>query len=219
MKKILITIVMIAMMVGATGAAEATIVTLQPLDGKDAEVASGGFASTNFGGDTDLTTNWGGSIDNKGLVEFDLSSIMGAIINNATLGIHHASNAVPGASFGIYRITQSWTESVVTWNARPTTVASPDSILNIADSAAFVWRYWDITSLAQSWTSGANSNYGMMLSRIDQANPVAYFTSSDSTDLYAPKLTIDYSESVVPEPASMVLVGLGLIGFLKRRKV
>ncbi|VAV85754.1 hypothetical protein MNBD_DELTA01-136 [hydrothermal vent metagenome] len=202
----------------------ATLVTLQPgpADGKDAHIAASD-PTTNFGTLDVLTVNWGAGNADKGLLEFDLTSLAGVNIIDATLSLYHLVNRDGDATFGLFRNTTAWDEMTVTWDSAPAYDAAPASLLNITDTNSGVWRDWDVTALVQGWTSGTYDNYGMTLSRVDQSNSHIYFTSSDrysSTSSLVPVLTINYNTSVVPEPSTYLLLGSGLAGlaFWRRRQ-
>ncbi len=201
----------------------ALTVTLQPgPEGKDAHIRAND-PSDNFGDYSDLTVNWGDSSPDKGLLEFDLSSVAGLNVTGATLSLYHRSNGGNGATFDLFRNTSAWDESTVTWDTAPAYDSLASSSLSIADGSIGVWRDWDVTALVQGWLIGAYDNYGMTLSRIDQPNSYIYFFSSDYIDTsYAPKLTIDYDLGVVvPEPSTYLLLGSGIAGLAlwrRRRK-
>ncbi len=198
----------------------ALTVTLQPgIEGKDAHLRANSPLD-NFGGYVDLTVNWADQSPDKGLLEFDLSSVAGVTVTGATLSLYHSSNGGNGATFDLFRNTSAWDEGTVTWDTAPTYDPVAASSLNIADGFTSVWRDWDVTALVQGWITGTNDNYGMTISRIDQPNSVVYFASSDYTIGYGPKLTINYEANVVPEPSTYLLLGSGIaaLAFWRRRQ-
>jgi len=210
--------------------AEALVLDLQPANGKDAQLR-GLSPDGNYGGYGDLLTNFGGGKPNNGIFEFDLSPLDGAMINSATISLYHEANNVPGSSFGLFQVMGPWEENTVTWNNRPAIGAAPASTLDINDGTRRIWRDWDVSDLVQGWASADYDNNGVLLKRLDQEAPIAYFLSSDHSGSYGPKIYVDYDfedeeepgdmdPAAIPEPATMLLFGIGAAGaFLRRRKV
>jgi len=189
----------IAVAYGAT--TQAAVLTLQPDDGKDAQVANGGQADSNFGSYDNLITNWGGNLRSIGLVEFDLSALpAGASIVSATLSLFHSSNACPDCRYDVFRVTSAWEESTVTFNSAPTFDSTAAASLIIGDGSSNVFRDWDVTSLVAAWASGAFANHGLWVEEIPvQGDAIAYFDSSDSSAGLEPRLTIEYADASTGE--------------------
>jgi len=117
----------------------------------------------------------------------------GAIITSATLKVN-CTNL--GNIMKLYRLTEDWVESQVTWNNRssgtPWTGAGAQGGSNAGvaingDCTALGWRTIDVTQFAQEWSSGA-PNYGIVL--IDSGSDGIDFDSSESAN--PPLLTITY---------------------------
>ncbi len=220
MKKKLVFLVMIGLFsLAFVQPSSALTVTLQPgPEGKDAHIRES-YSTTNYGGFTDLTVNWGDSSPDKGLLEFDLSSVSGLNVTGATLSLYHTVNTGNGATFDLFRNTSAWVEDTVTWDTAPSYDPLAASSMTIADSTQSIWRDWDVTALVQGWLTGTFDNFGVTLARFDQPNSVVYFASSDNLD-YAPQLIINYEANVVPEPSTYLLLGSGIAGlaFWRRRR-
>lgn len=157
--------------------------------------------------------NWAGGERSIGLVEFDLSGIpTGATVTSAAFGMYQILNGSSGWTYDVFRVTSAWDESTVTYNTAPGVAATASSSLTIGDNSIGLYREWDVTALTQSWVDGTYDNYGMWIEEIPvQGDGKAYFVSSEySGEAYAPYLSIRYD--VVPEPGTLVLATLGVLG-------
>jgi hypothetical protein len=180
--------------------ADEQTLTIQPnaSDGKDAEVdelaAGYNFATTNA-----LTVD----ADSAGqryrtYIQFDLSSIPAtAVVTEADMGLYYCWN-VPGAvaePVGVYKVTSSWSESLLTWNNQPAVNATVQATVTIPASATGGFVNWTISGLAQNWVSSTVANHGVMLRQTDDSTYGGRkeFYSSDWTDAaMRPKLAITY---------------------------
>ncbi len=94
----------------------------------------------------------------------------GDMIVGAYLNMHLYSNGFyQNMNIGAYYISESWSQSTVTWNNKPTYES------NIIDYETFVandpdvWHDWDITKCVKRWYNG-DTNYGIMLMSTDESN-------------------------------------------------
>ena len=171
--------------------------------GKDAIIKSITPDQNYSGSDYLSTFSWtnGGLFNHaRTLIEFDLSDIVPQTkISSAKLSLFMISHdnltgQTGDNAYGIFRITQPWSESSVTWNNQPeisklhkVSVAKsidPDqSYLNI-----------DITLIVQDIIDYPNESYGIML-KLDEEIPyksVIVASSEYSQNAKRPKLVIFY---------------------------
>ncbi len=180
--------------------AYAVVVVIQPgPEGKDSDVSSGAYSLSNFGGDSDLITNYDGVV-NHGLIEFDLSPIPpGAVINSATLEVMEYQNC----SFNMNAIEvhanlAAWVESTVTWNNAP--AYGPSLGTNTGETEGCDRLIFGVTASVQSWVGGTSTNYGFRLTGPANGNAIKYIWSSDDSEVPAdrPILRVDYTAAAPP---------------------
>jgi hypothetical protein len=173
---------------------------LQPgAEGKDAMVNIL-EPSVNFGNYRYLMVNFGPATEVRGLVEFEgLSSLSGATVNTAYLDLWIDNANSTDYDFGVYRVTASWEEAVVTWNNQPAHDATPYDKIKVSGAVGGPYT-WDVKTLVQEWAAGTYPHYGLMLKRVDMQYPSnwPYFCSSDNANAsYHPRLTVDYTPPAV----------------------
>ena len=177
----------------AAGTALAAQLVLQPgSEGKDS-MLSRYHGTTNFGTNTQLMRNYGSGMAVRGIVEFEgLKAIAkGSTINSAVIELYSRANS-PRDNFGIYRVTASWQEMVVTWNNQPAHYATAYAKVYVPTTGSYKW---DVKKLVDEWVQGTYPNYGFILKRDnEELASWPYFCSSDhATASWHPKITVDYN--------------------------
>jgi hypothetical protein len=169
--------------------------------GKDAYVNESA-PGTNYGTDTSLFVAGTAGNSTRMYTQFNLSSIPStAIILSADLGLYYygsEAGAVEGGPVGVYRVTGTWVESTITWNASLAAQSTPIDFIPVPASATSDFQLWDVSSLVQIWVNTPSTNRGALLRDTDETSGdgVKYFYSSDwSTDSQRPKLVITYFDS------------------------
>ena len=139
-----------------------------------------------------------GEGENRTLMYFGLDWLpAGASIQSATMGIWGMH---PGSSHpvGIYRITQPWVESYVTWNNNASHF-DPGIQWGSFTGAGYAQMTADVTDLVSTWADGSAINYGMMLLDVSE-EPYnleigdQYWSSEDYRDFRRPWLEVCYIE-------------------------
>ena len=149
-----------------------------------------------------LTANYG--VENRGLIQFDLSSLTGATINYASLSLYNRFNYGYNINieFGVYRNTAPWDEWTVTWDNYHDEPIFLVSVIFIENAYTDTWYSWEITSVVRDWVDGVHDNYGLTIKRMDEENPFLTFVSSDHysnlPDSWDPELYVEFTSNVAP---------------------
>ena len=137
-------------------------------------------------------------------IMFDISSIpSNAIINSAKLYLFYftwASNNPVGRDLTLYRISNDWDESIITWNNRPSYDTMISSSAIVPDFAG-VWMVWDVTSDVEKFVKGEETNHGWQIMDEEYWGdidiPISKFRTKEySENEYIPYLEIDFTKSI-----------------------
>ena len=213
--KIISTITLTMFMSCFVFAQQTETLTLQPgaEQGKDAYVFQldnqntskyGATEDKNYGQSSTIPMTdwtWGGNGKQRTFIEFDFSSIPdNAIITSAKLNLYHNPNQASWThdqrggtnEVLLQKVTESWTEDVITWNNKPATTT--EGQIEIPKSSSKTQDYViEVKSLVQTML-GEGNNHGFMMKLKTEAHyRSVMFSSSDYTDSTEhPKLVIEY---------------------------
>jgi len=172
--------------------------TIQPdaTAGKDAYVYSPS-STTNFGSYTTLYAGARAMGICRSYLQFSLDALPDdAVIISARLGLYYYYNVTShAASIGAYLVQGAWNEGTVTWNAQPTSAATPEYTYTLPATPTNDFRYWYITNMAKGWWDGSLNNYGVMLKSPSESSWegwTGFYSSDYATASLRPILVIYY---------------------------
>jgi len=170
-------------------------------------------AGTNSGTATTLDVQSGSSANRRTYARFDLTLCAPAIpstasVKLATLRLY--ATVIPAAcrTEDIFKVTASWTESVITWTNQPfgTTINNPASGSRTdgitmgpacQNTVAGYVNGWTVTSDVQSFVNGSSTNYGWMVRDDTEGSATtrtATFSSKNAANAArGPQLIVTYT--------------------------
>lgn len=216
-----IQLLFVILFVSLTSTKAQTVLTLQPsaATGKDATLSNFPNESTlNFGNNAEFISESSSinfnSAPKRSLIQFDLSSIpANATVISAYLSLY-AYNPGTGGHITIsnnttylFRVTQPWNESTVTWSTQPTYSTSDTITLAIADSANQNYLNVDVRNQVQNWVTTPAGNNGFLMKQKSECicSSRKIFGSSDNNNAaLRPKLVITYAVCSGAPPAATI---------------
>ena len=158
-------------------------------------------ATQNFGGDAELRTRTNSGREKRILMGFNLPSLPpSSMITSATLRLYEITTQA-GQTITVYRMTNNWVGSQVTWNQRSSGVSwataggeyQNTALATFSPDLANQYRDINVTAVTQGWANGTFSNQGLLL-RATGANAAdVRFASSEATSTsQRPQLCITY---------------------------
>jgi hypothetical protein len=171
----------------------------------------------------------------RGWIEFNVSSIpTDAWVISAELRLRLWSKGDPtlgtgdstGRLYGVYRLTQPWTQTGVNWVNQPNFTDKHHALAPVPPGQGgwfgpLLWMDWDITDIMRDWQSGT-SNYGLVVKDTQEYATTLYTTQFFTNDQvpnknYYPRLVVTY---VFPRNLAIfggVLVAEGFFIIVTRR--
>ncbi len=177
-------------------------------------------ADENRGENTDFRVKGKSRAEQRSLILFDLSVLpTNPVVDSMmmTLWVDDLKNGPVDVS--AHQITQSWTESGVTWNDRDKNsglawdaaggsfTASAVDTITVNGEKLFV--SWDLTGLAPAWTGGDNLGVLLKTSITGSRPEVKFKSSEEGVAAYRPALEVCYFDVPLVDltPPVITLVG------------
>jgi hypothetical protein len=150
--------------------------------------------STNYGAATTLYVgSQSTSAIGRALFRFDLGSIpVGATVLSASFQAYLVQTSSSPATLDVElkRIDAPWQEMIVTWSTQPGYTGA-NNVLSVGMTLGYY--SWDVTSLVQTWVSGATNNGLALMSKNESTIGWRGFASRESTSPpNPPRLVITY---------------------------
>jgi len=169
-----------------------------------------------------------GTHDMRAMIAFDLTGITIDPGESAVLklfvrtALSPANSADPSSTnlvtVNAYAATSAWDESTATWNNQPTLGSLAGSTVVTGIDR---WISLDITDQVKTWLASPASNYGLVLTQDQRVYDAAaqlevgVFFRGAGYDVASHRPMLE----IIPEPASLTLIGLAGATLLRRRRV
>ena len=132
------------------------------------------------------------------------SELIGANISSASFDIYETGGGNSGKNVRVYRITEDWTNSTVTWNNKPDIASGFIDSIATNGTANHKMSY-DVTSWVSNVVNESVHNYGLCLRNKTESGTTYsefYGTRTGATS-YRPKLTVVYTEDKPTQATSV----------------
>ncbi|MHC5061443.1 MAG: DNRLRE domain-containing protein [Planctomycetota bacterium] len=159
--------------------------------------ADSGNPDTNYGSSGSLSSGYNGSAIYRTFLKFDLSGIPpGNVITSATLRLDNNFISIPAPELDVYRVSDRWEESTVTWNDQPVNAYTPGPPRPIEINRSLVigaYTTWNVTEEVDDQYVDDGVYSVKIVSPYEDISQSAGFWSKDAgIPDWAPTLEIEY---------------------------
>ena len=165
-----------------------TTTTLKPV--ADAYVNDGSSANTNFGKATELLAknNKSAGLNRRVYIQFDISKLTSISSANLILNGMLSSTQATNLTADIFDVSsQSWSESTIDWNNKPSFTNTVLATVTVANTTAKNYTI-DLTKYLQAKKKAGATKITLMLEAATSTAPVIEFASRESAT--GPQLVI-----------------------------
>ena len=181
-------------------------------------------ASRNYGSSDRYLVGVDGTMGTcRAYIRFDINTLLAGVPFNRILSANYRIRELTGYNTSFqaeaYMVTDSWTESGITWNNKPAYNSEKLTTVNVewqGDASGYNPGYYNfyITAAVMAWKQGIPNNGIMLKSRTENTVKCRAFASSEYS-AYLPQFSVTYSTEV----ASMDNIGIsdGTTYYLKNK--
>jgi hypothetical protein len=165
-------------------------------------------ATQNFGSATELRTRTNPGRERRILIGFNLPVLPpSSTLISSTLRLYELST-ISNQTISLYRLTNSWVGSQVTWNNRSSGIAwstaggeyQTTALATFSPNLANQYRDIDVTSMTQGWMNATFSNHGLLLRASGSNGEVRFASNESATASQRPQLCITYQQAPTITP-------------------
>lgn len=154
--------------------------------------------TSNYGTNSVLSVGKSGTNIWRSLLGFDLSNISsGKVLKSAKLRMYQSGVSGTPPIIDVFKNTQTWNETIVTWNTVPTKETTKIvSIDNLTSQTGIYYEKLIPADTLNSWVGSNTNNFGLTLFA-DTASGYSSFNSKEGT--YKPELVISHEMPISPK--------------------
>ena len=167
-----------------------TLISIQAIEDT---YADSGNPDTNYGGANGIVSGKNGSSIYRAFVKFDLSSIPASqVVVGAKLRLENSYISIPAPELDVYRASDKWDESTVTWNDQPGTIVGGLIAVN-RSLVSGDETIWDVTTdVDTDYVSDGFYSVRIVISDEDLERRASFWSRDLGWAPMAPTLEVEY---------------------------